>query len=298
MSATLNSTTNSTTNSPTLVFVGSKNSPDEACILRFLNALREFFPQYTFQTKHFDSASALLKLLAVVEIPHVFIQLDSTSASYDSHSPEVMLQKLLRKYDKHLPLIKLVNEIPGGHLALQEIDNGVTAFLRRNFDLKDLDTQLREMLTLRFENHFLRLPRFEGTHKIKINIASMEQAIVSETLNLGRGGLFVRSVPEGMKVGDFVEFELNVNPLVSQGLGSEEDPITEKSRIFENTKDATSIKPLIRGNGVVVWVRIITNRPEQPEGFGMNFLNLDPASAAFVNQFVLSHGVKAYIPTA
>ena len=46
--------------------------------------------------------------------------------------------------------------------------------------------------------------------EISLSIASLEQAIVAETLNISCSGLFVRVAPPGVRVGEHVHFVLTL----------------------------------------------------------------------------------------
>ena len=136
-------------------------------------------------------------------------------------------------------------------------------------------------------------------HKIEIQLASFEQALVAETLNIGVGGLFIRSVPQGLAVGDEVEFVLQFTPNVS-GQASPENNNPLVSRMNDDSSPSAntpSVRSEIRGNGSVVWVRSAPVGNE-PEGFGLQFKEVESEGFKKLQEFIASHRIQAFIPKA
>ena len=281
-----------------VLFVGNASAAHSRWAETFVKQLEAFFPKKVFEAQSLDSAQTLITRIPHSMLPHVVVILGDEGlrlGRHDPQSPENLLVGLYRGLDARLPILKVSEAIPGGELALQEISRGLSAFVREGFDIKDLDVTLTELLTNRFEEHAPRLPRFQVQHKVKLRIASLEQAIVAETLNVGRGGLFVRTLPQDIKVGDLVNFDLNIHQEVALGLSSEDDPITQLSRANSANAPGTETDS-IRGQGVVVWVRPQQDPLKYHEGFGLHFTDLDPATSLRIENFVSAHGLKAYIP--
>ncbi len=103
--------------------------------------------------------------------------------------------------------------------------------------------------------------RVDVTLKVQLQYPDRDSFVERFSINVSRTGLFVRA-RDPAPVGSRVRFEYRLN---------------DESRI-------------LRGTGVVRWVRSDASDPMQPPGMGIEFIDLDPASEQLVTHIVATKG--------
>lgn len=223
---------------------------------------------------------------------------DAFSSGYDpqvalihlEHIPLAEIHRLvsgLRNSDPEVCLLLL----SGKELQREEImgwlDMGLNGVIRIPFDPLLVSDPLVEILKKKLSFH-RAAPRLTKVHKVELSIASLEQAIASEIVNLSCSGIFVRAVPQGVRVGEQVEFSLQLVSTLSGSAGIL-NPIDhiEKGRSGEKE---------IHGRAEVVWVR---PRPmgSLPEGMGLRFLDLNESGMDAIRNYIAKRRLSSMIPT-
>ena len=158
------------------------------------------------------------------------------------------------------------------------MDDGLTATLRSGFKAADVQDGLKEILAKRLTMHRQRAPRVPTRLHLVVKIASLEQGLAAETLDISVGGFFVGTVLEGAEMGRDLSFEFVLSPRVSDSNEGQTNPI-------DKSDDAAGARPLIQGAGRIVWVRR-TQGVMGPAGMGVEFTTLETASKRLIEDFV------------
>lgn len=193
----------------------------------------------------------------------------------------------LRRSDPELCLLLLTEKGLQREDIMSWFDGGINGLIRIPFDPLLVSDPLVEVL--RKKLGFRRAaPRVEIKNKISMEIASLEQAIVAETLNISCTGLFVRVSAPGVRVGEQVRFSLSLVSLVSSSVFVETNPIDQISAREKASKD-------ISGTAEVVWVR---PRPQGtlPEGIGLRFLDLSESGMDLIRAYIAKRRLSSMIP--
>lgn len=173
-------------------------------------------------------------------------------------------------------------------LTMNGVQRGVDAFVSWNCNFAVAKEMILEALTTKLD-HFRKQLRAPVRHKIRISIASIAQAVVAETLNVGTGGMFVRSLPQNIQKGDAVDFEFLLGGPLSFDSGSEQDnPLDE----LEKTSSQS-----LKGSGWVVWIRP-TPKESLPEGMGIQFSNLETETQQLIEDYIRNHKIQSFIPNS
>ena len=240
-------------------------------------------------------AAAAAQHLAKVGTPHLTL-IDLAGASAPRREEVVGILHGIRETDPAASVLLLSEGTPAGAEIMTWLDHGATGLLRRDFHGEGLEDSLREALLQRLTTQRPRANRTPAQHKIRIRLASFEQAVVAETLNIGTGGMFVRFVPPGIQAGDTVEFEFVFAREVAQRGSSE---VIERPRVIEKMDDNTAAlrEEAGRGTGSVAWVRARAAK-DSPEGIGVRFVELQPECLRWIEKYVATHRIKAFIPSS
>lgn len=245
----------------------------------FQKALRLQAPQVNYQ--EVVSVAELPTWFARHASPHVLI-VDWTQAARAKVDARQIEQALrgVRELERNACVLMLTDQMPTGGDTMNWLDRGATALLHREFKADHLNDALGEILARRLNTQIQRSPRVEAKHEVRLRLASLEQGVVAESINVGLGGLFVRCVPQGAKTGDRVDFRLVLSKDLSAKGWSDDENLGE-----------------IRGEGIIAWVRPLANA-EGPEGVGIQFTELEAASKQLLENFVSARRVQAFIPKA
>jgi hypothetical protein len=230
-------------------------------------------------------------------VPHVFF-------FQKNEQKKAELQNLfgkLRTLDPSVGIVVLTEGPATGRDTMNWLDMGASALISFDTASRHLNEALRELFASRILNHTVRTPRIPAKHKIVLQMASLEQAIVAETLNLGMGGMFIRTLPQDSNIGDLVEFEFVFSQQIagtSDQSTWESNPALQKMEAETGTtsKQGGSLSQF-SGKGSIVWIRS-TAQASEPEGIGIQFLELESKTREFLLQFIKSHGFKSFIPRA
>ncbi|MEO5667961.1 MAG: PilZ domain-containing protein [Bdellovibrionota bacterium] len=274
-----------------ILIVGPSQNSDslKARLSQHLAHAFKSFPggPYSWSFEGVADAAALKTFVTEREVPFLVI-LDPAS-----HELETVC-KGLRAIDPLVCILVVASSsTPTAEIGIGWLDLGASGLL--NLDAPEASTEdaLRDMLSQPLRVKFPRKLRVNAKHRVKLQLASLEQAIVAETLNVGLGGLFIRVVPPNVAIGDDIEFVLEFTPMVSgKAVADNLNPLVH--RMNEDEAPQGKLES-IRGRGNVVWVRS-TAQNDVPEGIGLEFKNVDPAGLKKIQEFVASHRIKAFIP--
>jgi hypothetical protein len=251
-----------------------------------------------FKIESMPSLNSTIEHFANAVVPHFLIVDPKT---FERADPENSLERFfrgLRELDPAVCIIVLWTTQPSAQEIMTWLDRGATGLYNPKISHPAGDSALLEALALRVSAHLAREPRAHSRHIVKIQIASLEQAMAAETLNLGFGGMFLRISPRDMKVGDEVEFQLEFGG--SLGVQGESD--TDHNPLVKKMDDPglaahKGILTSLEGTGRVVWVRS-TQKDGLPEGIGLQFSKLSPEVQKQIRNFVVNHRLHAFIPKA
>jgi hypothetical protein len=204
----------------------------------------------------------------------------------------------LRELDSSTCILVLhEQEVPSSELSITWLDRGASGLFQPNSPPPSTEDALRDMLSLPLKIKVPRKVRLGSKHKVEIQLSSLEQALVAETLNIGLGGLFIRAVPQNIRANDEVDFVLQFSSTTSDSAASaNSNPLVDLIN-QEASKKASADVSEIRGSGIVVWVRT-TAKNGVPEGIGIQFTDVDDAGFKKLKDFIASHRIKAFIPKA
>jgi hypothetical protein len=253
----------------------------------FLSKLQTLFEGADFEVSHLSSSASVPEFVAVDSVPHLVI-----CDPGDQGLPTII--NGLRALDPGVCVLVLTSQrIPSSAHVMEWLDYGATGLIHEDFEPSEVADSLHEALGRRLSVHLPRKARVPIRHKVQVQIASLEQALVAETLNVGMGGMFIRSVPQNVAVGHEIEFEFQFSRNVGMALSErEDDPVVRK---MEADEHASNNLGTVHGSGTVVWVR---SKPAGglPEGMGVQFKDVDPAGLRLIQNFVATHRIRAFIP--
>jgi len=181
--------------------------------------------------------------------------------------------------------------------TLKWMEIGVTGFLAKNFKAKELEDSFKDLLLNRVQNIQNAPDTVPVKHHISIPISSLEQAVVSETLNIGLGGMFVRLSPKEVNFGDLIAFDFKLSKNVSDS--SSTFNMNPQVELMNDAPLGTVPGEIsgFSGVGSVVWIRNYSDSTG-PEGISVQFHEIDPAAKKMIEEFVLRRGPRAFIPKA
>jgi hypothetical protein len=240
------------------------------------------------------SSKSLLDNLTTSKVPHIFFF--HKNEAKRSELREVFSS--LRTLDPAVGIIVLTEGPATGRDTMSWLDLGATALISFDAQTKHLSEALRELFESRILNHIVRHPRIPAKHKIIMQLASLEQAIVAETLNIGVGGMFLRTLPPDIKTGDAVDFEFQFSQTVSNSnypsTWNENTALQKMENTFSGPTPAGKMQSFT-GKGTVVWVRT-TSQKTEPEGIGIQYTELETSTQNYLMNFIKTHGLRSFIP--
>lgn len=206
------------------------------------------------------------------------------------HVPLVEIHRLvkgLRRSDPELCLILMSAKGLQREEVMGWLDEGLNGVLRIPFDPLLVADPLVEILRKKL-GYRRAAPRVDTVKNVSLEIASLEQAIVAETLNISCSGLFVRVTSRDVRVGEQVQFCLSLVSTV--GVSSEQTP-----NPIDLLEAQRAQRPEIRGHAEVVWVR---SRPQGPlpEGIGLRFLDFSDTGMDLLRSYIAKRRLSAMIP--
>ncbi|NCN26427.1 hypothetical protein GW915_02535 [bacterium] len=228
----------------------------------------------------------------------ILLFLDVTQKGFDLVGSQVLSDFFsgVRKLDQNACILMVKDEMPNGADLMRWLDRGATGVVHLDFDPEKLSDSLSDMLELRLKLA-RRTPRAPASHSMLLRISSIEQAVVSETLNVGHGGFFVGSIIPGAKADDLINFEfVQGEGELSLGFSAEgKDPLAKK--IDDDDVSNSLSSQTIQGLGRIVWIRKALAGNE-PEGMGVEFVELSDPSKKWVEKYVRNRRIHAFIPKA
>jgi Tfp pilus assembly protein PilZ len=247
-----------------------------------------------------ENPQELIKRFELQDFP-LLVLLNPQEGTLPDRDPswEALCQGIRRLDPLTCILVLSGSESPSSEQSIRWLDRGANGLLNLSAPVQSTEDPLRDMLSLPLRVKVPRKVRMNARHKIELHLASLEQALVAETLNIGLGGLFIRSVPQGVSIGDEVEFVLQFSQNVSGQTNPENsNPLVAKMDESEDTPVKSSQSPSqIRGSGSVVWVRS-TPQGDEPEGIGLKFEDVEPDGFKKLQDFIARHRISAFIPKA
>lgn len=248
------------------------------------------------EVKHLKTLNEMTEYLAKAPNPHLIL-LDQVL----EEAPLKALLKGLLESDPATCILLLMDHIPASAETMAWLDRGATGLLHRKFKAVEIAEPLKEALSKRMERQIARHPRTPVRHKIQMRMPSLEQALVAETLNLGTGGMFVRTVPPNIVVGDYIDFEFILTSDAQSESSTSGPGATDTHPLLIKMEEETKAivtgqkgKP-IAGTGSVVWIRQRAEK-EMPEGIGIQFSELSPEAQRWISAFVATHRIRSFIP--
>ncbi len=239
--------------------------------------------------RNYSDVNSFMKVLEIDPVPHVTL-IDTESVGL-SESPKLI--KFLRSSDQAAAIIALCSNPESSQEIMRWMDFGATGVMNQNKNAFLVNDALREALTHRLVAHKTRSVRVEARQQVKLKINSMEQALVTETMNIGLGGMFLRFVPANTKIGDNIAFEIVFTDVLSDLQATDvSDPMVQKLNAeIQTHSDGFSIS----GIGRVAWIRT-SPQGNIPEGMGIQFGDLHKSALDFVQKFVGARKRHSYIP--
>jgi hypothetical protein len=192
----------------------------------------------------------------------------------------------LRHSDPEICLLLLSGKDLHREEVMAWIDMGMNGVVRIPFDPLLVSDPLVEVLRRKLGYH-RTAPRVPSLQKVSLGIASLEQAIVAETINVSCTGLFVRVAPGDVRVGEHVEFCLSLQPSVGGSSASASNPIDDAAQASSSRE--------IRGKAEVVWVRA-KPKGNSPEGLGLRFMDLNESGMDVLRAYIAKRRLSSMIP--
>ncbi len=251
---------------------------------------------YSWHWEQFQTPSEVELFLLKEPVPHLTI-INPCEELPPGHESWAHLCSGLKSLASNVCILALSpNEsAPSGDEALSWLDQGADGLINLNAEFDNTYGLLRELLTIPLKTFHSRHARVAARHQVTVRLSSFTQAMVSETINIGTGGIFIRSVPPNVTVGDTVEFVLRFSDTIADFAGSE-----TRSKLVDKVDEevGASIRVAssdLSGVGKVAWVRQ-SPKGDLPEGIGVEFVQLSEESSDKLKDFVASRRVKAFIP--
>jgi len=251
-----------------------------------------------FEIQNLPTLNASIEHFARTAIPHL-LMIEPKNFTGDSDGKKIgAFFQGLRDLDPAVCIVVLWNSNPSASELMTWLDRGATGLFNAASKNAESETALLEALAQRVSAHLAREPRSLTRHKVHVQLASLEQALAAETLNLGFGGMFLRIQPREIKAGDQVEFQLEFGGSLSVQGESPTDTIALLKKMDEAPKSSNAVtRTKIEGTGRVVWIRN-THKDGLPEGIGLQFSKLSPEVSSEIRNFVVNHRLHAFIPKA
>ncbi len=273
-------------------------SKDFPAVLERLKNLMQPKVALDFSVESLSSLSTSVETFATQAVPHLLL------VDPQDFKDKVEEKKLhaffsgLRRLDPAVCIVVLWPDRPSAVDLMTWLDQGATGLLNPTIQNPETDAALIEALEQRVSTHLAREPRAAAKHSVRLQVASLEQAMAAETLNLGFGGMFLRISPRDIRPGDEVDFHLEFSSTVgARGIDPAlANPLVAKMEETTSIGIDAELKS-IEGTGRVVWIRS-TAKDDLPEGIGLQFSNLSPAVHDRIRNYVVNHRLRAFIPKA
>ncbi|MDZ4662750.1 MAG: response regulator [Pseudomonadota bacterium] len=179
----------------------------------------------------------------------------------------VYLLDQIKKSYPETPIVMLISAF--SDLSTEDAYNkGADALFSKPCDLSQLIQAVHLSLKPKNERLVRKFERLASDFKVEITSTSLKEAIETQVLSLGRGGMFVAGQWESLNIGSRVSYQLMSNNKVKQ--------------IFE-------------GIGVCRWIR------KEPEmglvpGIGIEFSDLSQESLKSLENILIQLRPRAFIP--
>lgn len=172
----------------------------------------------------------------------------------------------IRTLDSKRPVVVLITGF--SDLSVPEVyQHGASAVFSKPFDVEVVAQAVSKLLKAAVQRWTPQDAGLEAPFQVAQQFSDLESAIQSKALNIGQAGLFIASQGELPKMADVVHFEIE----------------------FQDSKE------VLQGKGQVRWVRK-HDSTEGVRGYGIEFLELDPASLKIVDAHLSKFATKAHIP--
>ncbi len=174
---------------------------------------------------------------------------------------------LVDKIKQFYPLKPIVVFMSGYDIDLDEVySRGVCSFIKKPFSFDSFSSAINDGIE-QLPTYLRKYDRIDIALDVKLVIDSLDVAINSNIVNIGQGGIFVKTDAK-VEIGQKVDFNI----------------------VF--AKEALSS---LSGVGEVVWTRR-KDAPDAPSGIGIKFLSLTDEQRAFIQALVVQRKIMAFIP--
>jgi hypothetical protein len=277
-----------------ILIIGKDNPNIYLAIAERLNqALKDSSSSETPQI--FAKVSTDLKNLVEVYADHLvppLVFFDMSTISRDPNEAPYLQNYVhgIKVLDPGALIVGLADTLPEKKEITQWMKVGISVWLKKDFTVSELDSSLKEAFAQRV-SMIPRKLRVKVDHNVEVRMASLAQASVAEVIDLGLGGMFIRTSPSGIKPGDKIEFSVKVVHQLggtSFGKSQSTNPIDEMDELSETSQN-------FGGTALVVWVRSITNN-HGPEGIGVQFLTVDSKTQRFFEDALVKRKTRVFIP--
>jgi hypothetical protein len=274
--------------------LGSSKKFDNA--LKNLRRSLSVLDSLEFNVQTIPSLASSAELFSTTAIPHIVLVDPETLEGMEDEKRVHQFFTALRTLDAGVCIVILWNQAPSASELMTWLDRGATGLYNPNSEHAETNAALYEALEQRVSMQLPREPRALVKHSVRIQMASLEQAMAAETLNLGFGGMFLRISPRDIRTGDEVEFHLEFSDIIGKGSESSEATNPLLAKMDDPPKGSKAVTSL-EGTGRVVWIRS-SAKENLPEGIGLQFSKLTPAVRDRIRNFVVNHRLHAFIPKA
>ena len=262
------------------------------------NAFSEESEKYAWDWKSFKTPEEAQLFLEKSPVPHLTLLGPCQEIPSDSHRWKDLCKGIHTLAPKTCVLALSNSDAPSGDEAIAWLDRGSNGLFNPDSHIDQSFSLLRELLTLPLKKTHTRHVRINSNHKITIRLSSFSQALASETMNIGTGGLFIRNVPPNVAIDDTVEFVLRFSNTVSNDATLSDTPDIVDRMNEPDVSPGISVQSSdISGEGRVVWIRQ-TAIGDLPEGIGIEFTQLSEEGNEKIQEFIAKRRVKAFIPKA
>jgi CheY-like chemotaxis protein len=172
----------------------------------------------------------------------------------------------VRNLDFRKPIVAFVSGISDLTDA-EAYSRGAAAIFPKPFDLTEIVATVLRLTEIdhgKWPN--IANPQLDAG-KLRLNFGTLNAAIASGAFNLGSHGMFIGTADSLPRASANMPFEI----------------------------EFTETRQKLVGDGIVRWIRKTIN-PEGARGFGVEFLNLESASAEILEAYLCASQPKAHIP--
>ena len=271
---------------------------DPCSFSEYFSELRNSFGEFVVELgmRSEFASSAFSEIARIQQCSLLFLECFGKEINDDeARQPLAEFIKKLREIDETLRVVLLPCDFQICRESLEFWDaHGVVGIIDRSQSVENIKENVEDLIESEFKLKSKQASHY-SCHQMALRLASLEQAIVAESLNVGREGLFLREVPQGARVGDEVEISFHFSQRVSDPLPMIDDEARRKidgdeQEINNGGGDVMTLK------GRIEWLRQHANESVLPEGIGVKYIQLGPKIEEWLKNYVAKHAVDTKIP--